>query len=248
MFELKINNEDKKWLQKNYPELKIKTGGNCSKISGILQIDMVFYGNEKPYVIKPEKKHLSNGVRIKDEYQIEIIFRGSEHSNLPQVYERGSRLETVAKQRNLKLEDLHINPSSAVCLCIKGEENGNFPNGFNLRDFFNNLVIPFFYSQSYFEKNNLWPWGQYNHGMLGLLEWYATQQQSTRDKVEKLIKQLSKYQMWQECRQRLVQKSKIKGHHLCICGSSEKFRSCHKQVFSGLWKLKQDVGKFHAKI
>ena len=248
MSERRLNDEDKKWLQKNYPELKIETKGSHPKISGILKVDMVFCGDGRPYVIKPEKGHLSNGIRIKDEYKIEVVFQNSEHSNLPQVYERGSKIEAVAKKRDLKLEDLHINPSGAVCLCIRENESYNFPKGFNLRDFFNNLVIPFFYSQSYFEKNNSWPWGQYSHGILGLLEWYAERRETTKNKIEKFITQLPKYPLWQECRQRLKQKGKIKGHHLCVCGSSEKFRNCHKQVFDGLWKLKQDIGKFHVKI
>lgn len=243
MLNLSINEQDKQWLHKDYPELKFGVAKDGHpKITGNLVFDMVFYKDGKPYVINPTKDNLSGGERIKDRYQIEIIFKASEYSNLPQVLETGSRLKTVAESTNLQLIDLHVNPTGPVCLCVKLEEEKTFPNGFSLPEFIHKLVVPFFYAQSYFEKHNTWPWGQYSHGVLGLFEWYLEQQNITKEKLEEFADQLKRDQkVWQVLHYLLIRKSGVKGHNPCLCGSSKKYRNCHQKVFNGMWRLKKDM-------
>ena len=245
MFDLSIKKEDIEWLKKYYPALKIHYKDNkATEVIGDLYFSMVFLEEGKPYIINPDYGY-SNGVKIKDKYQIRIELKGSEFSDLPQVYETNSRLKKVADSRNIKKEDLHINPSGAACLCIKPEEAASLPNGFNFQDFFNNLVIPFFYAQSYFEKNNTWPWGQYSHGIWGFIEWYLKQDNPTRKSTEDFLEQLQKYNNeWQLLKNLLTPKREVKGHQQCICGKDEKFRNCHKDILHGIWKLKQDIAKF----
>jgi len=245
MFDLSIKADDEKWLNVHYPSLKIHKGNNSNEeIAGTLNFSMA-YQEGRPYVINPAPDY-AEGVKIQDSYQIRIEFKASEFSDLPQVLETGSRIAKVAQSRNLKLEDLHINnPSGAACLCIKPEEAGNFPAGFNIINFFNYLVIPFFYAQSYFEKYNSWPWGQYSHGNLGIIEWYLQQKEFDIQSVNDFLGRLKKYNNWQTLKQLLEQKHKIKGHHLCVCGKDEKFRRCHPEVLQGIWKLKKDIKKFN---
>jgi len=183
MFDLSVKDEDAKWLKEHYLGLKLhRKEGSIAEIVGVLSFSMTFLQEEKLYVINPNPDY-SDGVKIEDEYQIRIELKRSKFSNLPQVYETDYRLLRVAESRGIQKEDLHINPTSgSACLCIKPEENIKLPNGFNLQVFFNELVIPFFYAQSYFEKNNSWPWGQYSHGVLGFIEWYLEQANSTREK------------------------------------------------------------------
>ena len=149
---------------------------------------------------------------------------------------------------NLKPEDLHVNPSGAVCLCIKPEEAENLPAGFNIADFLNNLVIPFFYAQSHFEQYNSWPWGQYSHGNLGFIEWYLRQKGSTHQAMSDFLGRLKKYNNWQILKQLLESRYNVKGHHLCICGKNEKFRKCHPEVLQGVWKLKKDIKRFSIEL
>lgn len=243
MFNLSIKADDKKWLNGQYPNLKIHNGNNSkTEIAGALNFSMA-YQEGNPYVINPAPDY-AEGVKIQDSYQIRIEFEGSEFSDLPQVFETDSRIAKVAQSRNLKLEDLHINPSGAACLCIKPEEAGNFPAGFNITDFFNNLLIPFFYAQSYFELHNSWPWGQYSHRNLGFIEWYFHQREDAQQETNNIITRLKKYNNWHTLKQLLESKHKVKGHHLCICGKDEKFRNCHPEVLLGIWKLKKDIQRF----
>jgi len=251
MFNLKLEKDDEDWLRANYPELQIKKGvDSIPVIEGLLHFDMVFYDENKSYIIKPEAEHLTRGHRIQDEYKIEIVFKTSEHSNLPQVYERGNRIEMVSKNRSLKPEDLHINPSGAMCLCLNIQEEDYLPNGFNVADFFNNLVIPFFYAQSFFEKTKIWKWGQYGHGSIAFFEWYLKQEAIGKEKVEKLIVHMKKRTDWVKFQLYLLPSTLIKGHHECLCGSKDKlkFRNCHKNALHGLWKLKKDIKDFCVKL
>ena len=245
MLDLTLNDNDKEWLQAHYPSLKVHVKDKkLFEIIGSLRFSMAFSGEGKPYVINPPQNY-NEGVKIEDEYKVRIELRGSEFSNLPQVYESDGRLEKIARDRNLRLEGLHINPSGAACLCIQQEETDNLPSGFNLKDFFNNLVIPFFYAQSYFEKNNTWPWGQYSHGVWGFIEWYLRQEKPVSTKTDDLLQRLQRYgNEWTKIKTVLAPNYRIKGHHNCICGKMEKMRNCHPEVLRGFWRLKQDISDF----
>lgn len=239
MFDLSISVDDKNWLASAYPKLKIYQNKGITEIAGPLSFSMSFL-EEGKYVINP-KPDYEEGLKIEDEYQIRIELRGSDVSNLPQVYETGSRINNLVERNKKKLEDLHVNLNGAACLCIKPEEIENLPNGFNLKDFFNNSVIPFFYAQSYFEKNGTWPWGEYGHGITGLIEWYRDQRHFIGTDANIFLSDMKKCKEWPLYEEKLRLKRGLKGHHECYCGSKKKFRDCHKKVLEGLWKLRNDL-------
>lgn len=249
MFNLELKGDDRQWLHTNYPTLKIeKNDERFPRITGVLRFDMVFYQEGKPYVIKPNLQSLAGGYRIQDEYLIEIVLTTSKHSYLPQVYEKGSRINQVIERKKLKPEDFHINPNGAACLCLNIQEKDFLPNGFNLEDFFQYLVIPFFYAQSYFEKNESWPWGQYGHGICGLLEWYLKQTNITKSEIEVFLKYVDAQSDGKLLKNLLPEKKEIKGHHDCVCGSTLRFRNCHKDALLGVWKLKQEIKKLDIQL
>ena len=116
------------------------------------------------------------------------------------------------------------------------------------QNFFNNLVIPFFYAQVIFEKIMLCM-GQYSHGVWGLIEWHLRQENSTIQTVENFLERLKRYSReWQLLTKWLAQKYRIKGHHQCACGSGDKFRNCHKDVLHGIWELKQNIAELDIKV
>jgi hypothetical protein len=224
---IEITRKDKEWIRDNYPDLNQEDAP--TRLAGALKFRALM------------KDKLSE---IQDKYQVEIEFVTSSTSSLPQVRETGGRIEKVAQDRSIELSDLHVNPKDGtLCLCSPLEEDSSFSNGFNLEEFFSELLIPFLYAQSHFETNNKWPWKHYSHGHLGILESYAYTKQSdcalTKKCVEILRKQYRKE--WELYRQLLNKKDYIKGHWLCACGSSMKFRTCHYEVLEGLRKLKQDI-------
>lgn len=254
MCNLKISDAEKAWLEENFPSLAVSCENGSTSIWGVCEFEMVFHMEGLPYYINPFPEKQSNlldayeGVRIRDEFAIKIVLQRRENSLLPPVFEIGGRIERVAREKQLKLSDLHCNDDGSACLCIRTEESKKLPDGFNLPDFFHNLVIPFFYAQSYFEKYGVWPWGEYSHGVLGLLEWYSAAGIQSRKDTEAFLKQLSQYPQWKLIKTRLMNKVGVKGHHVCICGKANKFRDCHIAVFLGLWQLRKDVKLYQPSI
>lgn len=242
MFDFALTDEDRRWLRKNYPELvPYKEKDGTEKIIGKLKFDMVYYEENKPYVLNPTPPQLENGFHIRDVYDLKIILQAGNHSELPRVYETSGRIQENARQRSLPLSDLHINGDDSGCLCLNVDEVRYLPDGFKLEHYIPRLVVPFFFAQSYFEKHGTWPWGQWGHGVSGLLEWYLKQPQITNEKLDIFVQQALALSDGPELKRHLMKKSGIKGHHPCICGSTNKFRNCHIDAMRGLRKLKEDM-------
>ncbi|MGD0337609.1 MAG: hypothetical protein ABSB78_02350 [Bacteroidota bacterium] len=238
---MQLSGSDIEWIGRNYPGL-IVSNDSRDHISGSLAFIMYFDESNKQYIINPSDQSKSNKFRIQDEYQIEINFRSINRYSLPTARETAGRIDNIARSKKMDLRDLHINSDGDACLCFEFETAIHLPNGFNIPDYFYNLLIPFFYAQSYFEKYNEWPWGQYSHGDLGLFEWYYEYPNSVpKQLIYECISFLKRSNAWDKYKAIFQNKNDIKGHNCCICGSMNKFRKCHPNVLSGLWKFKNDI-------
>jgi hypothetical protein len=227
MFKLVVNENDKKWLQEKYPGLTINRENGIQVVAGEFHFDADYQGE-----------------RITDIYEIRIELLGSNLSDLPKVFDIASRIKRNSKERGIPLSDLHTNKDGSACLCVRLSEADYFPNGFSFQKFIEELVVPFFYGQSYFEKSGNWPWETYSHGIFGWLEWYFDQIEITSGITGEFLKKLKSTQVWELIQSELIKDCGIKGHHSCICGSKKIYRNCHNKVFRGLWKLHQDSKEF----
>ena len=112
--------------------------------------------------------------KIKDKYKLEIDFNNKQP--LPLVKEINGKIEKISKDKNLDLTDLHINSgdiNKGLCLCSRFKA---FEYADKLKsssspgiDFIQELVIPFLYGISYFEKHDKFPFGAIEHGIQGLI-------------------------------------------------------------------------------
>lgn len=127
---------------------------------------------------------------------------------------------------------------------MKGREKDLFPKGINVKDFFNKLLVPFFYEQSYFQKYDKWPWGQHAHGILGLIERYGEIKDHSKVETVELFNIIKNSEKWFLLKQMLKKRKNIKDYKKCICGSREKFRDCHPEIITGLLNLKNDLIKY----
>jgi hypothetical protein len=231
MLQLILSKNDQSWLQKRYSDLTI------TKENGI----HIVFGDFRFIAIYGE-------IEISDTYEIRIEFKNSQVSDLPKVVETGSRIRKISEDRKIPLADLHSYDDGSACLCVKLAEPVYFPNGFSFRIFIEELVVPFFYAQSYFERHGSWPWGTYSHGILGWIEWYFDQEDITKEDTDVFLGMLEATQYWQIISGELTKSYGIKGHHSCMCGSLKKYRNCHSNVFRGLRKLRADIEKFEIPI
>lgn len=226
------------WMHKAYGKLNF-IKGDPSIIKGTLEFDMIYSANK--YTLNPT---VADPNRIKDSYKIEIILENIPPSKLPQVKEIGGRLEKVKEKYGKEsLAAMHVNSNEILCLCSYLEEESKMPNRFNLIDFFNNILVPFFYSQSFYEKKEIWPWGERSHGSLGLCESYLDYREDGNNikLINDCLRGIKQQQDSAVFFEALVKKDKIKGHWLCFCKSQKRFRDCHGSAFKGLWNLKEDM-------
>ena len=215
---MNLTDLDKIWLKVNHPKLSISSSVP-EKISGILSFDMTYM---------PIKE------RIKDDYQIEIEMPLEAELKFPEVKEVGNRIPKTAER--------HISANGTCCLSSPLLTETLFPNGFKIEVFFQNILIPYFFGQSYFEEHKKWPWGEYDHGLMGLLESYQEIEVEMDGRgLKKVLIALSKQIEWSTCLEYLKRTSDIKGHWGCVHNTNMKFRLCHPMAFRGLFKLKRDI-------
>lgn len=231
MFDLELTKSDKEWLQRRYPGLNSGSDNGIEAISGKFRFDADFRDQ-----------------RIIDQYTIRIEMRPSEASDLPTVFETDSRISLGAEVKGKSLADLHTYADGSACLCLKLAEAGYFPNGFALPAFIQELVLPYFYAQSYFEIHGKWPWDTLSHGILGWIEWYRDQEPSSREITYGFLEKLKATQSWHVIQKELSKKNELKGHQRCICGSGRRYRDCHESVFSALWNLRRDAQNYGIEI
>lgn len=231
-----------KQIRKLYPSLKYITenGKNCLK--GSLNFHACYNNSNEEFIIDPSEKMIISDTYIDDKYDIEIEFLRGFPKQFPLVKEVGGRIQQIAEKYSLKdVTDLHINKNqnNAICLCPQPAEKLKYPDEIDLVHFMNNLVVPFFYGLSYYNKSGSWPWNEYPHGDLGIFEFYGENKEKNDLSLAKrcyecLTEQYEKY---------ITNKNVVKGHSPCICGSKEKFRKCHKVALEGIWALRTILKK-----
>lgn len=183
------------------------------------------------------------GHQIRDTFEICIIAPNTYPAQIPFLVEVGGRTQAIAKKHGVTdLRRLHCNPGqrNTACLCAKQEEKTKFPPGSNLVTFIDNLVIPYLFGLSYFEKHSKWaPWGEYSHGGLGILECHAEYPNDiTEQDIREVAKTLRADENWKEYSKQLRKPS---GAKFCICGSRKPFSQCHRLAWQGLERLCSEI-------
>jgi hypothetical protein len=234
MVKVLIKNDDLDWLELHYPGVIYVSSKNI--LQGCLWFRMVYFPEKGISVVDPDITiDLTGGIFIEDAYEIEIRF---DSSKVVVREVSGRILRTKNKWRFKSLADFHMYSDSSLCLCPEPEERLRFSNGFNLRDFFNNLLIPYLFYQSYLEKFGKEPWKSSTHGDLGILESYDKQlftERSLSNVVTCYLESLSPSLV------KLITANKKSNLNLsCICGSTKKISDCHVSAFNGLKKLYRD--------
>ena len=106
---------------------------------------------------------------IEDCYEIGLVF--IEKNNTYEAYEK-NRLKEFAKKECLDFNtDLHVNGAGDLCVAPKNSQQYR-KHSHSKDNFINYLLIPFLYSHSFFEKNKVRPWPDYDHNENGNFESY----------------------------------------------------------------------------
>ncbi len=195
-------------------------------------------------VINPdESTELTDGVLIEDSYDLTIEFDDVAQKRIAR--ELGRRILHTKNKWRLSWADVHMYEDYSLCLCPEPEEKLMFANGFSLERYFYDVLIPYFYFQSFLGKFGREPWKSSSHRQAGLLESYR-KQSSVDVPIKEVINcyqaHLSPFLL------KIASDSKnIDPNMICVCGSNKKFTECHPLAFEGLAKLHVDFSSLQAK-
>lgn len=162
-----------------------------------------------------------------DSYQIRIVCSSEYPLRFPLVYEVGGRIPI-----NI---DWHVHGDGHACICSIPEEVILCSNGINLKDFIEDQVKPYFYNQKYREMNGFFL-KERSHGLKGNIEFF-----------QEVFKTKNLYHIAKTLH---YIKSNPEPNRVqnCFCGSGNKYRSCHREVFRMFKKLPNQNLNFFIKI
>jgi len=208
-------------VRARYPELEIKGPG---VLEGTVNLEAEYEGR-----------------RITDKFVVRITASNRHSSRTPALFEIGGRTRTIATKYGIDdLRTLHCNFDGTACVCVKQVEKEKFPPGATLLTYLEHLAIPYLYGLSCYDQDGEWPWGDYAHGPLGLLEYCAEnrQEQSEADIVEVIDAMRQDPEHWRMYRKQLRSPSAKRS---CPCGSDGAFGKCHMLAWRGAQHLSAEI-------
>ncbi len=207
-----------------YPGLTVNAAG---EVEGILDIDAAYKGR-----------------RIQDSYVVRIAASNPHSERLPALYEVGGRTENVGKKYNVPdLRHLHRNPDGIACVCVKQEESRLFPPGSRLVFFVDRLVVDYLYGLSHYDQFKKWPWGEFSHGVLGLLEFYVDDiKPQSSESIAEVLASMQRNPSWPKVRKQLRSPSSKRD---CFCGSGNGLGRCHNLAWRGLQRFRGEIARLN---
>jgi len=227
-----LTEQGKIWLSEEFPKLRVGTDG----ISGSIAFVATYNKQIGKFLrIKNSTNDTVGGVRLSGNFTISIKQRTDlSNSSLPILHVDGVDC----------IPDRHFNQTDkGACLCSPLEEDRFLLPQFEFEQYMEKLVVPFLYGQLFFNIEGRWPWSEYAHGAVGLLESYF--KNPTHLKARECLQKLSRdLKAWREIKPILLQRSDIKGHTPCFCVKADKIRRCHLDALEGLRLLKEAVDNY----
>ena len=223
--------KDRAWLLELYPELV------CSddQISGTIRFRAAFNKDtNKCPLIYPGESNLISGLELTGTFGVRIE---------PRPAGAVPRVPSLTIDGFTHNEDRHISHDDTGCLCspfIEGEYVTPVLDG---RRYVEELVIPFLYGQTYFDSHKSWPWADYAHGFMGLIESY-TPVESKEELVNRLPFLACYPAQWQSLRRFISQRNAPNASSPCICGSHRRIAHCHPSALNKILVMRSDRKKY----
>jgi len=210
-----------------YPGL---TRAGPRSIAGVIDVHAIYLGEE-----------------IKDTFTVKIRADNPHSTYLPALYETGKRTASIARSWKIRdLRDLHHNTDGTACVCVRQEERQHFPEGSGLLSFVEALAVPYLCGLHRFERDGRWPGGDYSHGSVGLLEYYAepTQPLSYEEAIM-VFETIRREVAWRDYYKQVRRPSP---ERRCLCGSGKPFNRCHPVAWQGVLNLRRELERLRLSL
>ncbi|MFA6017674.1 MAG: hypothetical protein WCT28_01945 [Patescibacteria group bacterium] len=178
--------------------------------------------------------------KVRDTFSVEIEILEAYPHQIPLLRVLGNRVREIGSKYSLTdLRDLHYNPAGTACLCVKQVELKKFPAGSSLTLFIEELVTPYLYGLSYYDTHGRWPWQEYSHGGLGLLEYLVDDPvEQSKDSLRQLAPHFVNDDNWKRYRKQIRLPNP---RRTCTCKSGKPFSTCHPRAWKGVLLLHADL-------
>ncbi len=147
------------------------------------------------------------GYQVLKEYQVELHIP-KDSNELPYV---------IDIQKAIDREYQHIYKDGRLCLATDMEMRLLFREDSSLSRWLQNFVIPFYITYEYYERYGEYPFGDRDHGCMGIIQSYSDIWKVSYSEAEKMVNYIANYT--------------YRGHMLCPCGSHKRIRECHGTDF-----------------
>ena len=154
-----------------------------------------------------------------DSYSIKIVATNNYPYRFPWVYETGKRIPISI--------DWHVFPDGHCCVKAIPEELLICKKGITLPGFIKEQVIPNFFNQKYREQHGFFL-HERAHGEFGNIEFFKELFNTSDLNVIQKFLSIAK------------SRKELKGEDKCICGSSKKYKKCHRREFRKITLYSQD--------
>jgi hypothetical protein len=224
-----VSEDDRVWLGIAYPGLVVE----ATRVAGNITFEATYNAQAHRFlVLRDGVDDDVGGLRLSGTFRITIQGRlDAIRASLPALYVDGAD----------PLPDRHFNQAdSSACLCSPLEEQEFLSPAFEFRRFFEQLVVPFLYGQVFYSAEGRWPWFDYSHGAIGLLESYGRIADASKARECLAYLQVDP-SSWPRIRQLLSHGSSIKGATRCLCNAGGQIRRCHPAAWHGIRQLKDDI-------
>jgi len=158
------------------------------------------------------------GELFSDSFQLEITVFSDFPRSAPEVKELEKRVRDVNYRG-------HVYSDRTLCLEVNTRIIIELDSTPRLSYFSERFIKPYLLGFLYYQKHQRFPFGDYSHGSVGLLEFYCREfNVDSRLKAKQLLG--------------LVFDDNFKGHRDCPCGSGKRYRNCHSDQISSFRKSK----------
>ena len=163
---------DLEWLAATFPNLGHDP--EAGVIEGELDVHAAYDREQGKLHIGSDGVTMSMDSYLRDSFSIRIGLDTLDHNGWPTVYEVGGRHALIAEREAIDTIDLHFYPDGACCLGLQLLADRRT----TLKEFMDELVVPFFYRLSYTDVHGLgaarnFLWAEYSHGDQGLREYLS---------------------------------------------------------------------------
>ncbi len=217
----RLTTSDTAWIASNHPSLIVLEHPRYSLVEGKLRFNRIY-----------------DGIAIEDSYAIRLEL-SAESEALPRLTETDGRLRRVLAAHpefKNKLVELHEYPDGHLCLGAPQDLRLKYLPNPSAKLLFERYIIPYFYSQSYFEHFGRWPWAHLPHDAKGLIDWYS-ENISVHGAARQTIIELRRLAangnpQAKRIISRAMAYDSFSPNSRCLCGSGKRQASCHVAFMS----------------